>query len=131
MVPTLNVGDLLIIQGVEGKDIAEGDIIVFYAPNRYGDPNYRFVHRVIKVVQVGGQLAFETKGDNNPVSDYYFLGYIPASHVVGKVVGRIPYVGYVAMVLQGPFLIAVIVTLIIVILAVESLKVEEKPKRKK
>lgn len=119
MEPNLKVGDLVIIQGVDPHTITEGTIIVFYVSGHYGEDSYRIVHRVIKVVQVNNQPAFETKGDNNPVSDYYRWGYIPADHVVGKVVGRIPYLGLVAMKMREPLGITLIVVLIFALFAVE------------
>lgn len=119
MEPNLKVGDLVIIQGVDPNTITEGTIIVFYVSGHYGEDSYRIVHRVIKVVQIDNQPAFETKGDNNPASDYYRWGYIPADHVVGRVVGRIPYLGLVAMKMREPLGITLIVALIIALFAVE------------
>jgi signal peptidase I len=119
MEPNLRVGDLVVIQGIDPHAITEGMIIVFYVPGHYGEDNYRIVHRVIKVVQVDSQLAYETKGDNNPVSDYYRWQYIPADHVVGKVVARIPYLGLVAMKMREPLGIILIVLLVLALFAIE------------
>jgi len=119
MEPNLKVGDLVVIQGVDPHAITNGTIIVFYVPGHYGEDSYRIVHRVVKVVQVNNQLAFETKGDNNPVSDYYRWTYIPADYVVGKVVARIPYLGLVAMKMREPLGIALIALLVIALFAIE------------
>jgi len=119
MEPNLKVGDLVVIQGVDPNTITDGTIIVFYVPGHYGEDNYRIVHRVIKVVHEGGQFAFETKGDNNPVSDYYRWQYIPPENVVGKVIARIPYVGLIAMKMREPLGITVVALLILALFAME------------
>ncbi|MEM2356924.1 MAG: signal peptidase I [Candidatus Bathyarchaeia archaeon] len=116
MEPTLKVGDLVIIKGVAPQEIKQGSIIVFYVPGHYGEDEYRIVHRVVKVVDLGGELGFETKGDNNPVSDYYRWGYIPSSYVVGVVIYRIPYIGYAALGIKRPIGIAFILLLIAILL---------------
>jgi signal peptidase len=132
MEPTLKVGDLVVIEGVDPHTITNGTIIVFYVPGHYGEDSYRIVHRVIKVVQIDSQPAFETKGDNNPVSDYYRWQYIPADYVVGKVVARIPYLGLVAMKMREPLGITLIALLVIALFAIEysdrKRKKEEKPR---
>ncbi|MEM2921796.1 MAG: signal peptidase I [Candidatus Bathyarchaeia archaeon] len=119
MEPTLNVGDLVIIQGVNPPEINVGTIIVFYVPEHYGEDAYRIVHRVVKVVQLENGLGFETKGDNNPVSDYFRWKYIPEAYVIGKVIYRIPYVGYLALKIREPIGITVIAFLIILLVALE------------
>ncbi len=116
MEPTLKVGDLVVIKGVLPQEIKEGSIIVFYVPGHYGEDEYRIVHRVIKIVNLGEELGFETKGDNNPISDYYRWGYIPSSYVIGIVIYRIPYVGYAALGIRKPIGILIVSLLIIVLL---------------
>lgn len=132
MEPNLKVGDLVIIQGVDPHTITNGTIIVFYVPGHYGEDSYRIVHRVIKVVQIDNQPAFETKGDNNPVSDYYRWQYIPTDYVVGKVVARIPYLGLVAMKMREPLGITLIALLVVALFAIEysdrKRKKEEQPR---
>jgi|YelNatPaOPRAMG01_1025707.scaffolds.fasta_scaffold02368_17 signal peptidase len=116
MEPTLKVGDLVVIKGVPPQEIKEGSIIVFYVPGHYGEDEYRIVHRVIKIVNLGEELGFETKGDNNPISDYYRWGYIPSSYVIGIVIYRIPYVGYAALGIRKPIGILIVSLLIIALL---------------
>jgi len=119
MEPNLKVGDLVVIQGVDAHTITTGTIIVFYVPGHYGEDNYRIVHRVIRVVQSDDQISFETKGDNNPASDYHRWQYIPAEYVVGKVIARVPYVGFVAMKMREPVGIAIIALLVVALFALE------------
>jgi signal peptidase I len=114
MEPTLNIGDLLIVQGgVTGESVyahpGNGDIIIFHNPGDYnGTP---IVHRAIDKYQVNGILYIVTKGDNtvtNPRADdwsgygfpkggNYNVAGIPESYIIEKVIFRIPYMGYVLM----------------------------------
>jgi signal peptidase len=125
MEPTLKVGDLVVIKGVPPQEIKEGSIIVFYVPGHYGEDEYRIVHRVIKIVNLGEELGFETKGDNNPISDYYRWGYIPSSYVIGIVIYRIPYVGYAALGIRKPIGILIVSLLIIALLFSELFETEK------
>ena len=85
------------------------DIIVFHEPKDY---NTLIIHRIIGVQKINGQLYFETKGDGNgnPWPEKPTTGYdqwdpqaglggqgVPASDVVGKVVMRIPWFGWVTI----------------------------------
>ncbi|MHA1735813.1 MAG: signal peptidase I, partial [Candidatus Thorarchaeota archaeon] len=66
MVPTLNVGDLLVLRRVPADQIHEGDIIVYQDTWYTGAP---IVHRVVRIEDVDGVLHFYTKGDANSVED--------------------------------------------------------------
>jgi len=103
MVPTLNVGDVVIVTGVDPESIKVGDIIVFnkivYLPGKNYEKQLQtpVVHRVVDIVEKGGLRYFKTKGDANPLPDHW---YVPEDAVLGKVLClngepfRIPYVGY-------------------------------------
>lgn len=97
MLPTLQPGDLVVIVGVEAEEIAVGDIVVFKPPFRL-EP---IIHRVIAVERIGGGIYLTTKGDNNRVSLPDEIRF-PVSYVIGKVVYRIPYLGWVIYVIQTP-----------------------------
>ncbi len=128
MEPHLKVGDLVIIRGVEPHSISDGSVIVFYVPNHYGEDAYRIVHRVIKTIEVNGKHFFETKGDNNSVSDYGRWGYIPESHVVGVVVYRIPFLGYIPLKIQEPAGIALILLIVVTLILMEVTENSRKPR---
>ncbi|MBS7642809.1 MAG: signal peptidase I [Candidatus Bathyarchaeia archaeon] len=97
MLPTLQPGDLVIIVGVEAEDIVVGDIIVFQPPYR-SEP---IIHRVIAVEKIGGNIYITTKGDNNRVSLPDEIRF-PVSYVIGKVVYRVPYIGWMLYFIQAP-----------------------------
>ena len=119
MRPTLQVGDLIIVQGVNANDIKaapepEGDIIVFRKPT---NPRELIVHRAVDVENKGGVLYFTTKGDYNTGEDVWDL---PETDVIGKAIGpSVPLLGYVTLFVQSPLGIPVIVSIIVVLALVE------------
>ena len=111
MSPSLEVGDLLIIQGASPENIQKDDIIVFTPPPEYGSAHT--IHRVTRIRQLGnGTLLFKTKGDANDSEDPY---WIPDFRVHGRPIYRIPYIGYI--ILDPTIPIVIIVITIIIILA--------------
>lgn len=127
MEPTLLKGDLLFLQGKDPAQIKngtiigkEGDIIVFDARNLPGwthPPNDPIVHRVVDKWYDGGWF-FQTKGDANFVVDE---APVPESRILGVVVGRIPYIGWIKILLTDsglliPLLVIVSALLIISII---------------
>ena len=109
MVPTLNVGDLIVVRGVEPQLVSVGQIIVFHSPR---DRDMLIVHRVVGVNSQGGRLYFETKGDNNPTRDSWspYPG-VPETYLVGVVIGKVAYLGYVILALKEPLGMAAIILL--------------------
>ncbi|MHA1628941.1 MAG: signal peptidase I [Candidatus Heimdallarchaeota archaeon] len=107
--------DMLIVRGVAPSEIKAGDTIVFYRQN-LTDPtelDYEsepIVHRVNRVYQdnVTGEYWFTTKGDNPDTNDEFVTGgginelTIHQSRVIGKVVGRIPYLGGIISYFKTP-----------------------------
>lgn len=134
--PTLHTGDVIIIQGVNPKDLKtnypNSDIIVFYSPlEPKGVP---VIHRIIGVTNINGTLYFQTKGDGNGINnpypqtpksgldpwDYNNPPGIPQNMVIGKVVLRIPWFGWLSLVMQkSNWGIPVIVALIILLVVIE------------
>jgi len=118
MIPTLQVGDLIIVQGVSNannieaapKDAPEpGDIIVFFNPRKgFHDPNDLIVHRAINKSydEDEGKWKFKTQGDANSGPDPQ---EVPEDYLVGKVVfSRIPLVGFITFLMRTPAAILVI-----------------------
>jgi len=121
-------GDLVIVQGVRYKDqIAIGDVITFHKPGNWG---HVIIHRVIDKAYAGDQLYFLTKGDNNqypdpghiwPISATPYRGWLPADHIVGRVIFRVPFLGWPLLIMQG-YLGKVVIALLIIIIFVLSLR---------
>jgi signal peptidase len=117
MIPTLNIGDLIVVRGVEPQQVTVGEIIVFHSPR---DRDMLIVHRVIGINSQGGRLYFETKGDNNPSKDnWYPYPGVPENYLVGVVIGKVAYLGYVILALKEPLGTATIVMLTAIIIIYE------------
>lgn len=116
MVPTLQVGDLIIVQGVSdarnikaaSKNATEpGDIIVFYNPRGNKDPNDLIVHRAVDKISRNGTWYFKTHGDANPGTQDPWE--VREDYVIGKVVFfRIPIVGFITFLMRTPAAIIVV-----------------------
>ena len=133
--PTLHVGDLIIVQGVDARDVRvaypNSDILVFHSYDGGG----LVITRVVAKEEGNGIVYFRTKGDGVGIhmwpempsvsecdrwydyrENYTWNGMISEKLLVGKVVFRIPWIGYIALFVQNPSGILVIVVLIIIIL---------------
>ena len=116
---TLHVGDLIIIQGIDPKEIKvapepDGDIIVFHQPH---GGNELIVHRAVKKeIGADGKIYFTTQGDANSDPDSV---PVPEDQVIGKVILRIPWIGHVALFLHNSSGIFIIIVLIVILVIVE------------
>jgi signal peptidase len=129
---TLQVGDLIIIQGIKPEDIyaapfnesgRSGDILVF----RAGDT--LIVHRAVGTVMENGTIvAFVTKGDGNPGPGPG--SPTPVGNVIGKVIMRIPWVGYLALYMRDTWGVYTIVAVIVLLIVIEFLIPEFRDKKK-
>lgn len=118
MIPTLQVGDIIVVQGLSPDEIyaapaPEGDIIVYYKPKGWRDPNDLIVHRAIDVSSRDGKLYFKTHGDANPPGSWE---EVPEDYVIGKVLLRIPLVGFITFLMRTPAGILVILPILILII---------------
>jgi signal peptidase len=94
MVPELKVGDLIVVDPRYPLDEIEvGDVITYLASNTVDqyEPT-TIVHRVVSAEQneSGSRHEFVTKGDSNLSSDLP----ISDADVTGKVLYKIPFVGF-------------------------------------
>ncbi|MCW3995431.1 MAG: hypothetical protein NWE98_04695 [Candidatus Bathyarchaeota archaeon] len=150
---TLHVGDIIIIQGVDPKDLnanyPNSDIIVYQNPTDLSA--VPIVHRIVAKYEVNGTYYFQTKGDGNgrkypavPSPSEYDSNTlwpgngegVPQSLVVGRVVMRIPWFGWITLFMRSnswglPLVIALILLLIVlefVIPIIRGRKTEPKAK---
>ena len=86
MSPTINKGDVVIIEKTDGNfdKLKKGDVIAF----RYS--NVIIVHRIINIVKNEGNIYFYTKGDFNLEVDNFV---VKKDMVIGEVSVKIPFVG--------------------------------------
>jgi signal peptidase I len=117
MVPTLNVGDIVLMRGVDVEPTV-GTIIIFHDPNNYERP---VVRRLIGYVQG----YFETKGDHNPRPDGW---RVPPQNLMGVCIGKIPYVGVLSLQLHGPLGVTLLILLIALITVLTAMDYVESKK---
>jgi signal peptidase len=107
MKPTLEPGDLILVQKVDPMNLKVGDIIVFEVPWS----STPIVHRVVAIED--GKIF--TKGDSNLYPD---PGYRSPEDIYGKVIEvsgnpfRIPLVGYILAFTQTIYGKAILVVLL-------------------
>lgn len=95
MTGTINKGDIIIYEKYkENENVKTGDIIVFTSDDT------RIVHRVTEQRNLGDEIRYYTKGDANEQEDQ---GYRLRTDVVGKVKFRIPYIGYLTLLINDMF----------------------------
>jgi signal peptidase len=104
MAPALQVGSVIVVEPVNPRVLAVGDLVSL----KSGPGKAIFTHRVVRLVQREGGLWLETKGDANPAADPSIL---PASDVLGRVVVAVPYVGYLVALASRPSGIVLIMAL--------------------
>ncbi|MBQ9954113.1 MAG: signal peptidase I [Eggerthellaceae bacterium] len=119
MYPEIQSGDLIICDVVEPEEVAEGDVIAFFDPA--GNGQTIVTHRVQAISELGGQIAWQTKGDANNVED---RDLVPAENLVAVYDGfRIPGLGDVAMFMQTtPGLIVCVVLPLLLLIAYDMVR---------
>lgn len=94
MRPSLERGDWVVLKNQPSYSVH--DVVVFSL-----NPGNAYVHRVVALAQYpasSGGVGYRTKGDANSNPDGWT---VPAEAVVGKVVMRIPRLGYLSLWLDG------------------------------
>ena len=129
MVPTLNVGDLIVVQGIPFSEVNNSEIIVFHSPYDYST---LIVHRVVGIETHQNQTYFSTKGDANGGPDPW---QVLETDFVGKVISIYPGVGwffitldYIRPVLWVALIVTAIVTLLLFMRDNKGTKKSEVPK---
>lgn len=88
MTPTVEAGDMVIVDDRAPTAIEGGDIISYRAPE---EEKAIVTHRVVEVVKRDGKRLFRTKGDANEEVDPYLVS---KEDLIGEVAFVIPYAGY-------------------------------------
>jgi signal peptidase len=92
MRPTLQVGDIVIIQKTPIENLKQGDII------QYRDNNVSYVHRIYAINIDNQQTHITTKGDANDNPD---TDSITPSQILGKSIFTIPQLGWIQIFLKN------------------------------
>lgn len=114
MEPNINVYDVVVTVKTDPTNIKEGDVITFISTSTLGE-GLTITHRVKSVIKTDGDIKFRTQGDNNPIPDSALAS---SSNVLGKVVFKIPMLGYIQFFLQSKsgWLFALLIPAIIVVI---------------
>ena len=106
MAPTFDQDDLIIIKQCDPSTLEVGDIVTFHAiiDNQYA----LNTHRIISINEVNGLNSYTTKGDNNELADQHVIA---DGDIVGKYVGKIPYMGKVIGFLSSTWGFLVVIVL--------------------
>lgn len=105
MIPEIQIGDVVIINDTTNVKI--NDIIAF----RKGSTVV--VHRVVDEMVIGGEVMYQTKGDNNNMPD---VELVKISNIEGVYSAKIPFIGKALMFLYNNLTIVIIVIVVILIL---------------
>lgn len=145
MVPTLNVGDLVVVQGyadpstIYAKPYPDGDIVIFWHWSS-AEGVIDLVHRAVGEFTYDGKRYLITQGDANPGPDTHYNlttharipsnpslpSGLPEEYVVGKVIAHAPFLGQVATFMQTPSVRIIIIVLIVALLIVEFIPFSKK-----
>lgn len=108
MEPTIRVRDAIIVQKTSASKLKKGDIITFNSTDERFS-GVTITHRVVEVIKdTKGNPMFRTKGDNNNVED---ATLVRDEDLVGRVILKIPKVGYIQYLLStayGWFIIVIV-----------------------
>ncbi len=149
--PTLHIGDLIIIQKLNPQDYdinyPNSDIVIYQNPELANDlAATPIVHRIMARYEVNGTYYFQTKGDGNGThwpanvssSEYdsnslWTTGQgVSQDHVLGRVVMRVPYVGWVTLLMRNTsWALPIVIALIFILVIAEFVLPALKPKPQK
>ncbi|MGH2572498.1 MAG: signal peptidase I [Actinomycetota bacterium] len=88
MAPSIEVGDLAITKLVRPASVAVGEVITFRDPSR---SQTLVTHRVVRRDLTGARYFFTTRGDVNHAIERWS---VEADGTVGRLVLRVPNIGY-------------------------------------
>ena len=93
MVPSINVLDVVVTKRVDSpEDLEKGDIITFNSTD-YRYSGVTVTHRIQNIEKTSsGEYLYTTKGDNNNTPDSSRISF---NEIYGKVLFRIPKIGYI------------------------------------
>lgn len=95
MRPTLDTGDVVVLEKVNTESLQIGDII------QYKIQNVSTIHRVHDIIREENSLTFITKGDANTAAD---VNSVSSHQITGKAIFTIPKIGLVPLMLKSFFL---------------------------
>ena len=109
MLPEIQIKDIVVTKKIAEEKLQIGDIITFISPDpRFG--GISITHRIIEKIydDSKGIYTYRTQGDANNVADTI---PVPNDNILGKVILKIPKLGYIQDVLssKGGLIILVLI----------------------
>ena len=125
MLPEIQIKDVVVTKKIPEDELEIGDIITFISPDpRFG--GISVTHRIIDKYydDTAGIYTYKTQGDANNVADSV---PVPNANILGKVILKIPKLGYIQDVLssKGGLIILVLIPCL-TILSYDIMKVLKK-----
>ncbi len=115
MLPEIVPQDVVVTKKIEGKDLKVGDIITF-VPSDSRISNIIVTHRILNKYYdaTTNKYTYQTKGDANNTPDFTLA---EDSNVIGKVIFKIPKVGYIQELLatRGGLIIVVLIPALVIL----------------
>ncbi len=121
MAPAIPLGALVFAEPVDPASVVPNDIITFRTDN-----GLVFTHRVVSVVDLGGERQFLTRGDANATPD---PTPVPANAVQGRLTFMLPAAGYVVALLELPSGVLCVMSLLCSLLLLLWLLEDLEPRR--
>ncbi|MFA7244124.1 MAG: signal peptidase I [Patescibacteria group bacterium] len=125
MEPAIKTGSLIITKSENNYYV--NDIITYKSIEK---PNEKITHRIVELSTDNGTVKYRTKGDANSVPDEF---YVLQDNVVGKVVLKVPYIGYpigFSRTVPGLIIIIIVPATIIVYDEISKIKKEIADRKK-
>jgi signal peptidase len=88
MAPTIEMGDVAVTRLTRPGSVAAGEVITFRDPSR---SQVLVTHRVVSKQRSGDRYSFTTRGDTNNAIERWS---IEADGTLGRLVFRVPNIGY-------------------------------------
>ena len=115
MLPEIEPKDVVVTKKIDGKDLKAGDIITFMSSDSRIS-NILVTHRILNKYYdaTTKKYTYQTKGDANNTPDFTLA---EDQNIIGKVIFRIPKVGYIQELLatKGGLIIVVLIPSLIVL----------------
>ncbi len=94
MEPGIATGSVVVVKRIPAAEMAVGDVVSFHSP----ESGRTLTHRVQAVAAGEAAIEVETRGDANTGTESWA---IEPTGTVGRLVFRVPYLGYLLAPLQG------------------------------
>jgi len=114
MEPAIRTGSVVVVK--PANDYRVGDVITFGSASNKKAPT---THRILEIKNDNGKLSYITKGDANNAPDSSVVKY---STIIGKIIIKVPFVGYGVATAKTPWGFALVIGLPAVIIVGDELR---------